>query len=690
MRTGWMVTGAAVTAAVVGLSVVQAEQQSRGARGVDAARIIAADDEPQNWLTHGRDYGEQRFSPLDQINDETVSDLGLAWTYDVGSRRGQEATPLVADGVMYLTSAWSRVHALDARTGEELWSYDPEVPGAWARYACCDVVNRGLAMWGDHVFHASLDGRLIKLDAATGAVEWEVDTIDSETPYTSTGAPRIVKGLVVIGNGGAEYGVRGYITAYDADTGEEAWRFYTVPGDPSQPFEHPELEAAAATWSGEWWTIGGGGTVWDSMSYDPELDLLYVGTGNGSPWTREHRSPGGGDNLYISSILAIDPDDGSMVWYYQQTPGDNWDYTATQHIMVAELDFGGQQRKVVMQAPKNGFYYVLDAATGELLSAEPYARLNWASHVDMATGRPVETEQSNYNEVAKIIYPGPTGGHNWQPMAFSPDTGLVYIPSHDRGYVYGFNDNFDYTPGLWNLGTALTEEEAALNNAMEPELAQIKAWDPVAGRAVWSIRHPSASNGGLLATAGNLIFQGASDGVFAAYTADAGHRLWEMSLDIGMLAPPITYAVDGEQYVTVLAGWGGAGGGASELVREKQNPGRVFTFKLGGDMAVPEVPPRTQNAQPPPRFGTPAQLARGRDLYETMCRQCHGPNAVSRGVIADLRFSSAAVHNNWATVVLDGRYENRGMASFADTLSEDDVNDIHAYIVDLAHAALSQ
>jgi len=399
---------------------------STATAAVTAQRIVAADQEPQNWLAHGRTYAEQRYSPLRAINDGNVEQLGLAWSYATGTRRGLQATPIVVDGRMYTTGVWSVVYALDARNGRELWKYDPQVPRAWGRNACCDAVNRGVALWQDSVYVATLDGRLIALDAKTGRKRWEVLTIDRSKPYTITGAPRIVKGKVLIGNGGAEYGVRGYLSAYDAKTGKLAWRFYTVPGNPKDGFEHPELAAAAQTWHGEWWIGGGGGTVWDSMAYDPELDTLYVGTGNGSPWNRAIRSPGGGDNLYLSSILALQPDTGRLKWHYQTTPADSWDYTATQHILLADINWDGKTRKVLMQAPKNGFFYVIDRVTGELLAADKYAPVTWASHVDMKTGRPVETPEANYARETRLVTPSPYGAHNWQPMAFNPQTGLVY------------------------------------------------------------------------------------------------------------------------------------------------------------------------------------------------------------------------------------------------------------------------
>jgi PQQ-dependent dehydrogenase (methanol/ethanol family) len=413
---------------------------------IDDERIKNADLEPGNWLAYGRTYEEQRFSPLESVNRSNVSRLGLAWAVDMRSTRALEATPIVVDGMMFLSSEWSRVHALDAVTGEEIWFYDPEVPGEWARKACCDVVNRGVAVYKGRVYVASLDGRLIALDAATGQPVWEVDTlIDRQRDYTITGAPRVANGKVFIGNGGAEYGVRGYITAYDADSGEQIWRFFTVPGDPSLPFEHPEMELAASTWKGgEWWKIGGGGTVWNSIVYDPEFNHLYFGVGNGAPWTRAIRSPGGGDNLFLSSIVAVDADTGVLQWYYQTTPGDNWDYTAVQDMVLADLEVDGVERKVLMQAPKNGFFYVLDRSDGELLRAHPYTAVTWATHVDMESGRPVEAPEQDYLEKPQWVLPGPLGGHNWQAMSYDAEKGIMYIPTQevallDPGYRTGRN-----------------------------------------------------------------------------------------------------------------------------------------------------------------------------------------------------------------------------------------------------------
>src|SRR2546423_1007499 len=493
------------------LPAQQAQQNThaQATKKIDDAALRNADAKQADWLTHGHNYAETRFSPLQQINAATVKTLGLAWAFDTETTRGLEATPIVVDGVIYTTGSWSIVYAIDARNGHLLWKYDPQVAGVYGQRACCDVVNRGVAVYKGSVYVGTLDGRLVALEAATGKPLWSVVTVDQSQPYTITGAPRVVKGRVLIGNGGAEFGVRGYISAYDAETGKLAWCFYTVPGDPSKPFESPAMERAAKTWNGEWWKVGGGGTVWDSMAYDPELDLLYVGTGNGSPWNQNVRSPGGGDNLYLSSILALKPDSGELVWHYQTTPGENWDFTATQHIILADLDVGGRKRKVLMQAPKNGFFYVLDRATGELLSAEAYVPMNWAKGVDKQTGRPIEIPAARYKEQLTILKPGPFGGHNWQPMSFNPQTGLAYIPAQDPFFAYAGVKDFQHRPGAWNTGNDFSQLK------MVPPVVptgHLLAWDPVAQKERWRVQYKTIWNGGLLSTAGNLVFQSKAEG----------------------------------------------------------------------------------------------------------------------------------------------------------------------------------
>ena len=663
---------------------------------IDGARVQSADNEPHNWLAHGRTYSEQRYSPLDEINDTNVEGLGLAWSYDTNTVRGLEASPIVVDGVMFATGSWSKVYALNAKTGEELWTFDPKVPGEWGRYACCDVVNRGVAVWKGRVYVASLDGRLFALDSATGKVMWDVDTIERKTPYTITGAPRVINGNVIIGNGGAEYGVRGNITAYNAETGEQNWRFYTVPGNPDEPVEHPELEAAMKTWSTggtdhKWWEVGGGGTAWDSMAYDPDLNLIYIGTGNGSPWNRWVRSPGGGDNLYLSSILALNPDTGRMAWTYQTTPGDNWDYTATQHLILAELEIDGAPRKVIMQAPKNGFFYVLDRETGELISADAYAKVTWAKGVDLETGRPIENEELSYKDGAKGVFPGPGGAHNWYPMAFNPNTGLVYIPVHDQDFIYNNDPDYQYKDGQCNTGNSFNTfievyESLGLDITAQQGKGILKAWDPVAKKVAWTKDHVTVVNGGLLTTAGNLVFQGSGDGQFFALKADTGEVAWSVNAKTGIIAPPVTYAVDGEQYVAVMAGWGGGGAATTfdpKLAHhEYGNDGRILVFKLGGDPDVPQPENyRPELPEPPVQDASAEVIAEGKKHYHRQCAVCHGLLAVGPYEIPDLRYSDPSIYDAYDDIVLEGILKDNGMASFADALDTEKVAAIKAYVI---------
>ncbi len=666
---------------------------------ITRARALAADSEPGNWLLHGRTWDEQRHSPLTLINDGNAGQLGLAWYLDLPTRRGLEATPLVVDGIMYTTSAWSLVFAIDAGTGEKLWTWDPEVPRSWGRYACCDVVNRGVAAWNGRIYVGTLDGRLAALDAATGRLLWQIKTIPDDRPYTITGAPRVFNGKVVIGNGGAEYGVRGYVTAYDAETGEQAWRFYTVPGDPALPFESEAIKMAAKTWSGDqWWVLGGGGTAWDSFTFDPDLNLLYVGVGNGSPWNRKIRSPGGGDNLFLSSIVALDADSGEMVWHYQTTPGDHWDYTATQHMILAELEIGGRARKVIMQAPKNGFFYVLDRATGELLSAQAYVPVTWASGVDMSTGRPVENPEAVYGEAVKLIYPSPLGGHNWQPMSYSPATGLVYIPALDQPFPFSADPDFQFTNWDWNPGINLLNLMPPDDPSHMPPIEEIfkghlAAWDPVAQKERWRVQHPVGWNGGVLSTAGNLLVQGTGDGRLVVYTADSGKKLWQGAAQTGIVAPPVTYTANGEQYIAVMAGWGGAFAlvmGEPARAAGVRNVSRVLAFKLGGAATLPPLAPDNRVPEPPAATADAAAVDRGKKLYHGTCANCHGSGAVGGGVIADLRYMDAGTHDAFAEILLEGAYEGRGMPSYADRLNAGEAAAIHAYLIARAHEELAR
>lgn len=664
-----------------------------------SAADLAAASTSTDWLTYGRDYAETRFSPLDQINTDTVSRLGLAWSFGTGAVRGHEATPLVKDGIIYATRPWSSVFALDAKSGELLWNYDPQVDKSIGWKACCDVVNRGVALYEDKVYVGAIDGRLIALDAKSGEELWSVQTTDPDRPYTITGAPRIAEGKVIIGNGGAELGVRGYVTAYDARTGEQAWRFWVVPGNPANGFENPDMEFAARTWAGEWWQVGGGGTAWDSLIFDPEARLVYVGTGNGSPWSHDLRSNGVGDNLFLSSIVALHVDTGRVAWHYQTTPADNFDYTAVQGLMLAELVIDGQERKVIMQAPKNGFFYVLDRLTGELLSAQPYAEVTWASGVSMETGRPIETPQARFGDQLSTLKPGPGGAHNWYPMSFSPLTGLVYLPSQQgSSFPYVNDPDYRYRPGTWNIGVPLgsltgipqrpVEDYAPGTGPSAVSPSALLAWDPVANAARWQVDFPISHIGGTLATAGNLVFLGTAEGYLQAYTADTGDKVWEVDLGVAIVAPPITYALDGKQYLSVMAGWGGATGlFGVNFTGEYKPEGHLWTFVLDGDTDFAPV-----QGQPMPILSALPYDAseeiqtRGADLYGERCAMCHGRAVISGGALSDLRYASEATYNIFHNIVREGAYAALGMPNLGAFVSNADAEAIKQYI--LAQRAL--
>ena len=659
---------------------------SSGPAAVDAKRLLAAEDDPANWMSYGRTYAEQRFSQLEQVNDDSVTGLGLAWSFDFDTRRGIEATSLVVDGVMYTTSSWSIVHALDARTGEHLWTYDPEVNREKIRHGCCDAVNRGVAVWEGQVFVGVFDGRLVALDAATGKVNWEVATVDTELPYTITGAPRVIDGKVLIGNGGAEYGVRGFISAYDATTGDMVWRFYTVPGNPELGFESDAMKMAADTWNGSWWELGGGGgTVWDAMAYDHELNLLYIGVGNGAPWNREIRSPGGGDNLFLSSIVALRPDTGEYVWHYQTTPGDNWDYTATQPLMLADLQIDGELRQVIMQAPKNGFFYVVDRVTGEFISGQAFAEVTWATGLT-PEGRPIENPVARALEGGVHVAPGPNGSHNWHPMSFNPETGLVYFPVYEHSMLHAVDETWEYDAGTYNIAGDFQYEGPETGSEMAMR-GRLVAWDPVTQQEAWRVEHPQPLSGGTLSTASGLVFQGRADGRLRAYRAADGEVLWEFEQETGIAAAPMTYEVDGTQYLAVLAGWGGpevlinAG-----LGEGKTGPGRLLVFRLDGDAELPPpVPPLPPIEAPTFELGaTPAELTSGETLYSDNCVGCHGLDVISGGITPDLRRTTADVHGQFQDIVLGAIRAPLGMPGFSDRLGPEEVRSIQAYVLQRA------
>jgi PQQ-dependent dehydrogenase (methanol/ethanol family) len=672
---------------------------SAGTAGPNKAdRSSASRDD---WPLHGRDAGEQRFSPLAQITPQNIDELGVAWSADFAARslRGVEGTPLVVGGVMYASGPWSKVMALDARTGAKLWDYDPNIDGDTARKACCDVVNRGVAYDDGRVFIGALDGRLIALDARTGKVLWTAVTVDQTKSYTITGAPRVIKGRVIIGNGGAEYGVRGYISAYDVATGTLAWRFFTVPGNPAAGFENGAMAMAAKTWTGEWWKYGGGGTAWDSMAYDPDLDLLYVGVGNGGPWNRKVRSPGGGDNLFLSSIVALRPETGEYVWHFQETPGDEWDYTATQHMILANLPIGGQPRKVLMQASKNGFFYVLDRQTGKFLSGTAFVPISWAKGLDPKTGRPNIVPEARYSETGLpfLGMPSPAGGHNWQPMSFSPKTGLVYFPVIEMpyGYVADKDSDFQYDARGWNTGqdpakSAMPEDLAVRSKIRSMMSGKLVAWDPVEQTQKWSVPLTVPWNGGVLSTAGDLVFEGNGAGEFAAYDAAGGRKLWSVPVNSGVVAPPISYAVDGVQYVAIGVGYGGIlplnmGEALQGAIPPRVN--QIIAFRLGGNAKVRAVAdPTAAPYVPPPAVAGNAVVAEGHDLFHTSCWMCHGDSAVNRGGVPNLRRSPAiADPAAFKKYVLGGIATQFGMPNFTAKYSPQQVEAIRAYLIHRAN-----
>lgn len=677
-----------------GTVFAQAEITGRNAAmGLDRSRISQADQELGNWLSHGRTYDEQRYSPLKAINANNVDQLGLSWSYEFPTARGKEATPLVVDGTLYVTGSWSVVFAFNAQSGELLWTFDPAVPRELAGNFCCDVVNRGVAFWEGKIYVGTLDGRLIALDATSGKQLWSTQTTPKDKPYSISGAPRVVKGKVIIGNGGAEMGVRGFVSAYDANSGDLVWRFYTIPGNPAEGFEAPELEMAAKTWAGEWWKFGGGGTAWDSFAYDPNNDLFYIGVGNGSPWSHRQRSEGKGDNLFLSSIVAVRPDTGEYVWHYQTTPKDSWDYTATQHMILADMEIDGKNRQVIMQAPKNGFFYVLDRLSGELISAEKYTTVTWASHVDLKTGRPVENPDMHYGaEEARVIFPGPLGGHSWQPMSYSRHSGLVYIPAHNIPGVYRLDKAFGERKSYWQNGSdwldvSLPEDAKAIADAKETIFGQLIAWDPVAQKPRWTVNFPNVWNGGVLSTAGGLVFQGNAEGTFVAYRDNDGSKLWEFNSQAGIIAAPITYTVAGEQYVAVMSGWGGGYGSAAGILATRSEgwgkKSRLMVFKLGGKAELP-VEVQQQKTVDSAVLSYPVdtdKAAEGKSLYMNNCHFCHGDGVVSSSAIPDLRYLSDGKHNIFSQILLDGLFKSIGMPSFQGRLTEAEAEAIRQYIV---------
>jgi len=651
----------------------------------DDSGIKGTQEDTANWMTIGGGYDEQHYSPLSDINENNVAQLAPAWTADLDTNRGQEGEPLVVDGTLYISTGWSRVRAYDATNGTLKWTFDPQVPGEWGRKGCCDVVSRGLAYYQGHIFVATYDGRLISLDAKTGKPRWSTDTfVDRSKEYTITGAPRVFRGQVVIGNGGGEYPTRGYVTAYDASTGRKSWRFWLVPGQPSVPDGEVSDEIleklAAPTWAGEWWKGGGGGNAWDALVFDAEFGRLYIGGGNGAPHSHYKRSAGQGDNLFLGSIVAVDAETGQYAWHYQETPGDSWDYTSTQPMILTDLKIDGRIRKVILHAPKNGFFYVIDRETGKPIAANKYIpQPTWATHIDPVTWRPVETEGARYIDKPFISVPGFQGAHNFQAMAYSPQTGLVYVPTATPSGLYQPNIQSDSHAGqdLKNLG-----------GLPKPE-SYLQALDPLSGRQIWRVNiqgyRTEAGGGGVLATGGNLVFQGRGEitGDFMAMNARTGEILWQVKTPNMIMAAPITYKIDGVQYVAVAAGAGGPAvlAGSSEPPRERQSA-QLYVFKLGGKAQLPPLPPLAGPAMPPPGPFDARKVAEGQPLYMRQCARCHGmPVERASNILPDLR-RSGYIHDAAAfrSVVIDGELASLGMASFADVVTPEQAENIRIYL----------
>lgn len=678
------------TAALVGAFAMLAActtAMQRPARTADPLATPAAGE----WPSDGRDYAAQRYSPLTQINARNVSRLGLAWYDDLDTYRGVEATPIYADGVLYNTLPFNVTIAYDARTGERLWTYDPQVPREMARYACCEPVSRGLAMWRDRIVIATLDGRLIALDKTSGKPVWTTRTFDHDMPYAITGAPRVFGDKVVVGQSGGDFGVRGFVAAYDAATGEKLWKFFLTPGDPAKG---PDGEVSDAvmdwvrpTWFGDaYWQLGGGANPWDSIAYDPELDLVYVGTGNASPHSRYYRSANQGDNLFVCSIVALKGATGEYAWHYQMNPGEEWDWTCTQSMISADLTIDGRPRKVLMQAPKNGFFYVLDRATGEFISARAHVIQNWNEGFD-AKGRPITSEAVRYGFDPALVMPGPGGAHNWFPMAYSPRTGLAYFPAYQSGFVYALQPNWKPQPMRSNSGWGGYTGEAARKRAPlqeqanQVEKAWLTAWDPVRQQAAWQVELPRHGNGGVFVTASDLVFEGTTKQTFAAFDARTGKVLWEYPTQSAPVAGGITYELDGVQYVAVNAGWGGGAAqieqsSGIELPRAKA---RLLVFKLDGTGRLPPLETTAAVPPPPPLRASEAQVQAGAQLFAQTCAVCHGQRAI--GGVKDLRHMTAETHGKFNDIVLKGLYLDKGMASFADLLEPDEVEAIHAYLI---------
>jgi len=658
---------------------------------------IADESNTSDWLAYGRTHSEQRFSPLTQINEANVAQLKPDWYLDLPDDHGLVSTPLVVKGILYFTGTNNIVRAVDATNGTSIWKFDPDVAkhlgkqrkGGWNH-------NRGITYYNEKIFTATWDGRLIAIDAKTGKQIWSTLTIDSGKVMNITGAPKAFKGKVIIGNGGSETAPsRGYVTAYDAETGRQAWRFYIVSGNPADGFENDAMRMAATTWTGEWWKHGGGGNAWHGLTYDPDLDLLYVGTGNGGPWNRSVRSPDGGDNLFLCSIIALDPDTGEYRWHYQTTPGESWDYNSCMDIVLADITIRGKKIKAILHAPKNGFFYVINRETGKLISAKPFVETTWASAIDETTGRPIEIPGARYDSGSAYITPSPHGAHSWHAMSYNPLTGLAYIPTIHDAVIYtaeGIDlSSWKKDPSKAGIAVKLRDADSLPRNYA----GSLQAWDPVNQKLVWSVPQTELWNAGTLTTAGNLVFQGRADGKFIAYNAATGKALWSFDAGLGISAPPVTYSINERQYVAVLVGWGGAfaGVGNKNLGWDYgKHMRRLIVFSLEGKQEVPaQPPPYFARALEYPQFRLDNLLAeKGGSVYGKNCFVCHGANAIAMGMAPDLRASVVPLDlTAFTDIVKNGSRVNKSMPVFPDLSNAELISLMH-YIRRMARTSISR
>jgi quinohemoprotein ethanol dehydrogenase len=667
-------------------------------RPIDDAALVS---EPtgEDWLAFGRELNEQRFSPLKQIDTSNVANLKVDWFLDLPDKSGLVSTPLVSNGVLYFIGSMNVVRAVDATSGRLIWSYDPHVAERADRMRAGMNVSRGIALWRDKVILATWDGRLIGLDASSGREQWSTMTVDSTKALYITGAPKVFKDKVIIGNGGTENGAtRGYVTAYYAATGRQAWRFYIVPGNPADGFENAAMEMAAKTWTGDWWKYGGGGNAWHGFTYDAELDRLYIGTGNGSPWNRKIRSPGGGDNLFLCAIVALNPDNGEYIWHYQTVPGETWDFNSNMDIVLADLPIAGRTVKALLHAPKNGFFYVIDRETGKLVSADPFAEVTWATGIDSATGRPNEVPGARYETARANIAPGPTGAHSWHAMSYNPETGLAYYPAIHRRWTFSDSaiDVASWKSPDWKFDPGVAY---GVTGAARPDglTGTLQAWDPVRRKLAWELPLEGFWNAGTMTSAGNLVFQGRADGDFLAYHATTGAELWRVNVGSGISAPPITYSVGGRQYVALLVGWGGApvvfGGPLTAKYGWSYGAHRrrLIAFSLEGTAVLPPSPgPQLVTPLAAKEFGVDSALAAaGSAEFGGTCDACHGRGVIAGGAAPDLRASGVVLSATaFADVVRGGSRAAMGMPRFKH-LTDEQLSTLRHFIRQRAEAALA-